>query len=603
MSRLILFVLTAFFFIQVAWSNNNFQLEKVEILAWKDFQKFNFGDTLKLSSEDFSHSSSQSVADLLKDLPGIHFSQNGGPGGRMSLFMRGTEARHVVFTLDGLKLNDVTNVDRQFDVAFFSTPLIKEVIIYKGPQAVMLGSDAMGGAIEFISHKGEKAPRTLIQLNGGSFGTIDTSIRRDWSSQDSSSKGSLVLHRMSTDGISRLNKKRFNAHEADGASVIQMSSSSTHLWTKNINSDFLISYLHGQNELDGTQLDNSVDKSLNDQYILQQKTNIKLNSKQSFSLRNGLNRHQRFLVSISQGSDSFSGSNIEHEALFRTRYQSQDYLMGLAAQHEEFVIEKNQENFDVGAIFLQSRFEFDDLKLQAGIRSEEHVKYGGFQTGSAGMTYSHQLHEFGLQASRGYKAPSLYQLYAPDLSGSPVGNPDLEPEKNNSIEARWRYWDSFIGTEISAFQNNLFDLITYSSGQGYLNQSKFNIQGMEFSGMGRLEDLFLRLSYTFQDFIHHEQVVLRRPQQSWLGSLTYSLTDQWEFQTKFKWYAHRFDLDPSGEAIKLNSYETFDLGVKYIMKKVSLGLQMNNLLDRSYEELYGYSVMPRSYFFHVGLEI
>ena len=230
------------------------------------------------------------------------------------------------------------------------------------------------------------------------------------------------------------------------------------------------------------------------------------------------------------------------------------------------------------------------------------MKYGSFQTGSAGIQYRHQLYDWSLQASRGYKAPSLYQLYAPDISGDPVGNSSLKPEKNNSIETRLNFGNSSFGPEISLFQNRLYDLITFTSGQGYLNQSTFTIQGLELTAKGSIKDTFMRVSYTVQDFTHHEETVLRRPKQSWLTSLVYSFSEQWELESKWRWYSHRFDLDPDGRTVKLNSYEVLDLGLN-IYKKVSLGFQLSNVFSREYEDLYGYSVIPRAYFFNLSFEI
>jgi outer membrane cobalamin receptor len=56
------------------------------------------------------------------------------------------------------------------------------------------------------------------------------------------------------------------------------------------------------------------------------------------------------------------------------------------------------------------------------------------------------------------------------------------------------------------------------------------------------------------------------------------------------------DLDGTGKLVKLNGFETFNAGIRYFRARDEFGLQMQNLLDREYEELYGYSVMPRSIF-------
>src|SRR5690606_33547328 len=132
------------------------------------------------------------------------------------------ESRHVSFALDGMKINDSSNVDRQFDAAFFPTTFIKEIAIHKSPQAVLYGSDAMGGVVEMSTRKGENAPENRLSISAGSFGTIHSSLSGDWKTKKS--QGTLSTSRYHSDGISRLNKKRWQASERDASDITHISS-------------------------------------------------------------------------------------------------------------------------------------------------------------------------------------------------------------------------------------------------------------------------------------------------------------------------------------------------------------------------------------------
>lgn len=603
MSRILLLGFSLFLFSDFGLCSEEeiFDLNKIEVLAWKDLSVFNFGNQSLISEVQLELSTTGQVVRQFVDLPGVITVQNGGPGGRVSFFMRGTESRHVAFTLDGLRVNDPSNTDRQFDAAFFSSPALKSVRVYQGPQSVLFGADSMGGLIELVTRKGEDAPETRVNFNGGSFGTIDTSISTDWTTQKGS-QGTLTGYRFHTDGLSRLNRKRFNATERDSADMTQLTSSSRHQWNPKIQSDILFSFLRGENELDGSQDDNDHDTTKNDQYVVQQKTNYSFSSTKAVSLRTGANRHQRSVNTLVLGKESYTGDLVQNEALYRAEYKNLDLLLGLTSEHEEFSVPMIKRSFDVHSLFAQSAFHLRNFKFQAGARSERHIRYGSFFTASGGISYLFRNQVIKAQFSQGYKAPSLYQLYAPSLFGGPIGNSQLTPELNNSFEGTWSLSEDSFEAGATFFQNRLSNLITFTTAQGYINQSHFVTEGIEVSGKIKQDRFQLYSSLTSQVFKQNQSTVLRRPLNSLNAGFAYFPTDSLEIALKGRWFSSRKDLSPASKTVKLNGYEVVDLGFKYNLQELDLGFELLNILDRSYEDLYGYSVMPRSIFFHVGFK-
>jgi outer membrane cobalamin receptor len=69
-----------------------------------------------------------------------------------------------------------------------------------------------------------------------------------------------------------------------------------------------------------------------------------------------------------------------------------------------------------------------------------------------------------------------------------------------------------------------------------------------------------------------------------------------ELFIKGRWFDSRKDQDFSQNTVKLSSFETIDLGGVYRKDRQELSLQLINIFDRDFEELYGFSVMPRSVF-------
>ncbi len=595
----ILFICSAFA------QDEGINLDPIEVRAQKKISEFTFSQPDTLKAEDLNTQSTGLVSSSLAQSSGVITSQNGGAGGRVSFFIRGTESRHVAFTIDGLKINDTSNVDRQFDAAFLSSPFLKEVLIYKSPQAVLFGSDALGGLVEMTTRKGETPGETRLNLNAGSFGTVDSSLAHDWGNERN--RGTLTAYRFHTDGISRLNKKRHDATERDSSDTIQLTSSSNHHWATSVDTDLLFSYNRGNSELDGNTLDNSNDESRSDQYFIQQKTNFKINKFSAFSIRNGLNKQVRWIDNEFMGSNnesSFKGNLFQHEGLFKYDDKKLNSLVGVSREYEEMSGSGVEKSFGLHSVFTQSAYKISQFKIYGGGRAEKHSRYGSFYSGSGGVALMVYRSTLFIQYSQGFKAPSLYQLYAPSFPGFPVGNKNLVPESNHSWESGWTLTEKKVDASITLFQNRLSNLINYTSADGYFNQARFIAEGVEASFKLKQRSFHLYSSFIHQQFRKEESEVIGRPLNTIKAGISIFPTDSSEISLKARWFSSRKGSDPTtfpATIVKLNEHEVFDLGYRYIFTKVELGVQLLNILNRDYEELYGYSVMPRSIFIHLGL--
>lgn len=573
-------------------------LNEIEVSTEKIVSPYHFGSSHLITAEEFNQAALPSVSNVIERASGIVSTQNGGPGGRTSFFIRGTEARHISFTLDGLKLNDPSNTDRQFDASFFNLPSISHIQIYKGPQAVLFGSDSLGGHIAMISKKGSAHNAGRVSFQAGSFNTRGMTVADDWNIKKH--QGTVTLNRVHSAGISRLSKKRFGAKEKDESISTQVTSSSNHKLSPKLQTDLLGVMVRGENELDGALTDNKTDRSLNDQILLQQKTTYELIKKSKLSLRNGLNRHVRNLKTEAVGNEFYAGSIAQNEVLLETENDLHLFTLGGVHERESFNTSGLDKNFDLNSIFIQSLLRFNSLEFQAGLRSENHSRYGKFLTGSTGLKYKNDHIEAAYQYSRGFKAPSLYQLYAEPLFGFPVGNQNLKPETNKAHEISLKITSQMVDLSVTGFQNNLSNLITFTNA-GYRNQGSFKTQGVEAGIKLKMNSLVWHNSLTHQRFSDEQTRVLRRPLNLGQSSLSYFLKESTELFILARFFSSRADLDPLGNEVKLNPFQVFDLGVHHKWSNQDLTIRLVNIFDREYEELYGYSVMPLSIFGSYGI--
>ena len=112
--------------------------------------------------------------------------------------------------------------------------------------------------------------------------------------------------------------------------------------------------------------------------------------------------------------------------------------------------------------------------------------------------------------STGFRAPTVTQLYAGDLSswGSTANNPDLKPEKSHNYEIGFRTIQSKINYDIALFQIDRKDFIMKSSGNYgdtdtedmWANIGGAKHRGLELSVNGEAtQELFFNLAYTYLD--------------------------------------------------------------------------------------------------------
>src|SRR5690606_29820850 len=55
-----------------------------------------------VTREDIDRWQSRSLIDVLRRLPGVDIAQNGGLGQTASVYVRGTEAKHLLLLIDGV---------------------------------------------------------------------------------------------------------------------------------------------------------------------------------------------------------------------------------------------------------------------------------------------------------------------------------------------------------------------------------------------------------------------------------------------------------------------------------------------------------------------
>ena len=107
-----------------------------------------------LTAEDIAALHAATVLDLLRSIPGVDVTQQGGEGGLTYVSMRGGDPNFTVVMIDGVKVADPTNTrGGGFDFSGLDPLMVERVDVYFGSYSAVYGSDALGGAINITTRR------------------------------------------------------------------------------------------------------------------------------------------------------------------------------------------------------------------------------------------------------------------------------------------------------------------------------------------------------------------------------------------------------------------------------------------------------------------
>lgn len=578
-----------------------------------------------ITRRDIQRSQQETVAGLLRETPGLDVVRSGGPGGQVSVFMRGANSGHTLVIIDGIEMNDPSSSNNAYDFSDLRVEGIERIEILRGSQSALYGSEAIGGVINIIMREGGGPFSVELSSEGGSYNSYraEVSARGGWQS----GAYALSAYRNVSDGFSHTDSRAVN--EVDGHRLSGFSGKGRLSLGSSLSSKVVFRLSDSQSDLDkgfvsvenpGVFDDPNYVSSYQQSYARGELEWSKPSGKLTLKLHGSLTRHQRELEDF---PDAIYGSSREMSSYQGRR--SQFGLQGVARIFSGgrlvFGAEGKQETLDQKTDFGFGASEFNDSSaatsgvfalyrhsvpgvgsFTAGARHDDHEVFGGHSTfnASASVYLAYPSTRLKASAGSGFKAPSVWQLYAPFF-----GNADLAPEESLS-------WD--VGVErifsggkavVSAtwFSTDFDSLISYDPltfKMTNLDQSKS--EGAELSVQLNGESARLTMSYTYT-LARDEQTgaqLLRRPKNKFRASLFSNIAESVDLSATLRQVGTRVDIG----GVPLAAYTTVDLAVtQRIGRKLTLTWRALNLFDRKYSEIANYAAPGLSAYAGLRVEL
>jgi vitamin B12 transporter len=244
------------------------------------------------------------------------------------------------------------------------------------------------------------------------------------------------------------------------------------------------------------------------------------------------------------------------------------------------------------------------FSVELGARHNIHSKYGNNFTWSFNPSYwLGKNAKLFFNYSTGFKAPMLNQLY-----GQYGANPDLKPEKSETLEAGMQFVSSNKNFDMRAvlFTRAIDDVIIYNSQFQYVNFNQQSDYGFEFEPGYHLNKLSLNAFYAFAEGKVKTKTtagtdttynnLIRRPKNSFGVTVGYQFTLNFFASVGLKTFGQRndqyYDASFALQSIVLQSYQLLDVYAEYKFKnRFRFFAHGKNLLNQDYMEVAGYNTL------------
>lgn len=553
-----------------------------------------------ITSEELEQKHYTTVADALNSLPGISILSNGGLGTTQSVFVRGMDTNRMLVLINGIRYQDPSNTNGA-SFAHLLVSDIERIEIIKGAQSGIWGADASAGVINIITKVAQKGTHAGVTMEKGRFNTnkwggyvshgtdlYDLKLSFDRIMSDSFTSQSPA----GSDIDSYENDPYTNTTLNFSAHLRPTSADTVALTITDI--DALANYdsYNAPNALQRSDIHNRLYGLSYDKRYENHLLNLKAN-------RSTFKRDE---LDTTFGVKVFEGKNDQLEASDRIGYRQNDFLVaGVNSERFEadilqFSGVRGTKKVESKAVFVSNTNAFGDLTLTESLRHDDYSNFDGKTTGRVGAKYAFAPEVY-LSANYGtaYTAPNLIQILNP--WGTP--NPNLNPENSRSF-------DVSVGIKsllITYFDNRVEDLIQWNGGQYENLEGTSTFKGYEVSYQGTFFDTFSGYtSYThlstFKD--KNGKDLARRAKREVKGGINYYGINRLNVGLDARYVGTRYDrADQKGA--QTGRYTLLDFTLNYDLNdNLSLYGKIDNLTDKNYQSVEGYTASPRAWY--VGMK-
>ncbi|HDR9358185.1 TPA: TonB-dependent receptor [Burkholderia vietnamiensis] len=560
--------------------------------------------------------SEPSITQALATLPGVTVSSSGGPGSSASVSIRGSSASQVAVFIDGIPIGSPTTGIAPW--ADLPTEAFERVEVISGPAAASFGANAMGGVVQLFTRRAAGQPnQTSVSFGGGSNKTFDTQLRTSGTVPSTGPLAalggltySLGLHDYNTAGIDAT-QPVLPYHEA-GRNPYHAQ-----------DLDARLGYAHDNWSVSTFALYHRSDLSYDNAGFANRQLDHQLTTGVAFHL--DITRDTQFAQSFGYASDrQFLYAN--DPTIPTDQIDSQRISVSTSLTHQEH-------GFRLFGLPLsgETKLAYDFTREQAflpadlpdGIPTRNDSAFSLHQSATLGSVtmFVAGRHEiimgkavntgnvalswaitpvYAARVSYGnaFRLPSFNDLYYPGY-----GNPNLNPERSDSVEAALDANTAYGTFSAAIYDTRVNNLIAYNPATfSPMNIGRAHIRGIDLSykgTIGRSTPVSIAVGILNPQDVTNESWLSRRPRQTFSASVDHTWDElrlhALSTGATLSYGGTTFD-DPANTT-HLPSYLSVNLRASYkVNAHLTVSATLSNLFDRQYMTAYGYNTLGRTAF-------
>jgi len=578
-----------------------------------------------IGEEEIINRQPSEALDILRTVPGVTFSRNGGPGTVSGVSIRGAQADQTVVLIDGIKLNDPASPGAGFDFGTLLVGNISRIEVVRGSQSVLYGSQAIGGVVNLLTREPSEKIETFVRAEYGARDTAE--LVGNVSGRLGPVAASVGATYQRTDGISAFSEAR-GGTERDGFESLGFNGKLDIAITDILSLDLRAFYADAESEADGFAppsfaLGDTDELSRRQDFVGYAGINAafldgRFRNRLGFAYTN----IDRQSIDLSSGTETetFDANGENRRFEYQGVFDAADFaslVFGAEREESEFRTSSFGGPASLADVWINSVYgqvnltPLDGLSLTGGVRYDDHETFGSATTFAASGAYTPNGGDTVVRASygEGFKAPSLFQLF------SDFGNPRLDAERSESwdIGATHAFLDGRAEIGVTRFERDGTNEIVFVGCfqnplppcQGpnppfgtYDNIARARADGWEFGLALRPVDGFdVAVNYSVINAFD-EATGNRLPRRA---EQTFSLVADYRMENGLGIGTTIFvagdSFENAANTIRLDGYALADVRVSYgITESLEVFGRIENVTDEQYETVFLYGQPGRGVF-------
>ena len=572
-----------------------------------------------IGAEEIESRHYTNVVEVMKDVPGATITDSGVGTSEKAVYLNGDE--RVLILVDGRRMGfDMGTMSGRASFDLNQLPnigQIERIEVLKGAGGALYGSEAVGGVVNIITKKIDKA-YGKVSVGFGSNGTEDMSAMYSFKKDKTGVSVSASKYKQdyykyrdyATDTTKRWPDASGYENEKVSLRIDQELKEG---------SNFTIGYDYSKYEgMSPYSISNIIRDHYASAFVEKETQNVY--AKYDWTLNEKDDGYLQFyhneLNYDYQGHMEEKTNGIDIQQTF-TASDTNKIVVGASWRNSDVIyVVIYDEAMETSSLFINDTWEFfPSWIINAGVRYDDNSKSGDRTTFSAGLNkkFNETSHAY-FNWGQVFRAPTVQDLFTPYM-----GNTDLLPETGETWTIGYaNQITDKTNVNINYFESDLEDAIRYNPNNNWIceNIDKQEKRGMELSVNHKVNDnVDLVASYTY---IHVEN---NKDETGFTRDANY-MPNMYRLGIRYndkKWNADMFlryanggctGINPNNGKVPYheNDYLTVDLAVTYAAtKNLKIFAKGYNLLNESYAEYAGiyegsYDFPAQSRRFLIGAE-